>query len=413
MFIQSYLSLTLSSITVAGMYKMSVPDQSQNYRKPSLVKIFFSFLHLGLTAFGGPAMVAYIKRMTVDREHWIDEKSFREGVSFCQMIPGATAMQTSAYVGLRIRGLAGALASFIGFGIPAFVIMVLLSAFYVQTATLPASLAIFRGLKVITVAIIANAAISFGRTSLKKWLHGMIAMIAAALFFFGMAPVLVILLAGLLGFVFVRGAANAPSFKRIATPHKIPHAFIGLITLAGGIFLLLYFFQRNFFDLALTMIKIDIIAFGGGFASLPLMFHEVVDVHGWLDSSTFLNGIALGQVTPGPIVITAAFVGYLLYGLPGAIVATLGILVPSFLIVVGLAPYFDEIRDSPHFHRIFSGILFSFVGLLISVTIRFAISIPWDIPAIVLLVGTFTALILGAEILWVVLAGTVISYFLF
>lgn len=395
------------------MYKMSAPYQPQESKKPSLVKIFFSFLRLGLTAFGGPAMIAYIKRLTVDREHWIDEESFRDGVSFCQMIPGATAMQTSAYVGLKIRGWVGALASFIGFGMPAFVIMVILAAFYSQTATLPASVAIFRGLQVITVAIIANAAISFGRSSLKKWLHGMIAMIAAGLFFFGVTPILVILLAGLLGLVFVRGEASVPRSKEIVTSHKISYSFIRLIAFAGGIFLLLYLFQRDFFDLALTMTKIDIFAFGGGFTSLPLMFHEVVDVHGWLNSSIFLNGIALGQVTPGPIVITATFVGYLMYGLPGAIVATFGIFVPSFLIVIGLAPYYNEIRDSLHFHRIISGILFSFVGLLVSVTIRFAMGISWDIPSIILLAGTFTALVLGAEILWVVLAGIVISYFLF
>lgn len=392
---------------------MSAPDQPQKYQKPSLVKIFFSFLRLGLTAFGGPAMVVYIKQMTVDREHWIDEKSFRDGVSFCQMIPGATTMQTSAYVGLKIRGWAGALASFIGFGMPAFVIMVLLAAFYSQTAALPSSIAIFRGLRIITVAIVANAAISFGRPSLKKWLHGMIAMMAAGLFLFGVTPILVILLAGLLGLVFLRGEAPLPYSKEIVTSHKISYSFIRLIAFAGGIFLLLYLFQRDLFDLALTMTKIDFFAYGGGFASLPLMFHEVVDVHGWLGSSTFLNGVALGQVTPGPIVITATFVGYLLYGLPGAIVATFGIFVPSFLIVVGLAQYFDKMRASPYFHRIFSGILFSFVGLLVSVTIRFAISIPWDIPSIILLMGTFTALILGTEILWVVLAGTVISYFLF
>jgi len=395
------------------MYKMSAPYQPQESKKPSLVKIFFSFLRLGLTAFGGPAMIAYIKRLTVDREHWIDEESFRDGVSFCQMIPGATAMQTSAYVGLKIRGWVGALASFIGFGMPAFVIMVILAAFYSQTATLPASVAIFRGLQVITVAIIANAAISFGRSSLKKWLHGMIAMIAAGLFFFGVTPILVILLAGLLGLVFVRGEASVPRSKEIVTSHKISYSFIRLIAFAGGIFLLLYLFQRDFFDLALTMTKIDIFAFGGGFTSLPLMFHEVVDVHGWLNSSIFLNGIALGQVTPGPIVITATFVGYLMYGLPGAIVATFGIFVPSFLIVIGLAPYYNEIRDSLHFHRIISGILFSFVGLLVSVTIRFAMGISWDIPSIILLAGTFTALVLGAEILWVVLASIVISYFLF
>jgi chromate transporter len=197
------------------------------------------------------------------------------------------------------------------------------------------------------------------------------------------------------------------------TSHKISYSFIWLIAFTAGILLLLDLFQRDFFDLALTMIKIDIFAFGGGFTSVPLRFHEVVNVHEWLDPSTFLNGIALGQITPGPIVITATFVGYLMYGLPGAIVATFGIFAPSFLIVIGLAPYFDEIRDSPYVHRIISGILFSFVGLLISVTIKLAMSISWDIPTITFLVGTFIALFLGAEILWVVLVGIALSYFLF
>jgi chromate transporter len=392
---------------------MSDSTQPKQNQKPSLTKIFLSFLRLGLTAFGGPAMVAYIKRMAVDREHWIDEKSFREGVSFCQMIPGATAMQTTAYVGLRIRGWVGALASFIGFGIPALVIMVLLSAFYVQTTTLPASIAIFRGLKVITVTIVANAAISFGRSSLKTWLHGLIALIAAGLFYFGVNPILVILLSGLIGLILIRGDATAPLSSEIVTPNKVSYAFVWLIAFVGWIFSLLYLTNRDLFNLALTMVKIDLFALGGGFTSLPLMFHEVVDVHGWLNSNTLLNGIALGQVTPGPIVITATFVGYLMYGFQGAVIATFGIFVASFILVIALAPYFDMMRNSIYFQRISSGILFSFVGLLVSVTIRFALGMSWDIPSIILLIGAFAALVLGVEILWVVLAGIVISYFLF
>ena len=392
---------------------MPAPGPSRQYQKPTIHKIFLSFFRLGLTAFGGPAMVAYIKKMAVDREHWIDEESFSGGVSFCQMVPGATAMQTAAYVGLRVRGWTGALASFVGFGLPAFIIMILLSALYVQTATLPASLAIFRGLQVITVAIIASAALSFGRSSLKKWVHGMIAIIAAGLFFFGVSPIIVIVFAGLLGYLFVRGETSPIEPGKTVIDRTVTKAFVWLVVLAGATFLLLFIFRRDLFDLAFTMSSIDIFAFGGGFAALPLMFHQVVDVHAWLDSSTFLNGIALGQVTPGPIVITATFVGYLVYGIPGAIAATFGIFLPSFLVVLGLAPWFDRVRDSPVYYRIFRGILFSFVGLLVSVTIKFGMGISWDIPTIILGVGTFAALVLGAGILWVILAGLVISYFLF
>jgi len=316
-------------------------------------------------------------------------------------------------VGLRIRGWTGALASYVGFGLPAFVIMIILSSVYVRTSTLPASLAIFRGLEVITVAIIASSALSFGRSSLKKWVHGIIALIAAGLFFFGVSPILVILLAGLLGYLFVRGETPPAQANNIAIDRTVTKAFIWLLAITGAIFLFLFLLWPNLFEIAFTMSSIDIFAFGGGFAALPLMFHQVVEVHAWLDSSTFLNGIALGQVTPGPIVITATYVGYLVYGFPGALAASFGMFVPSFLVVVGLAPYFDRVRDSPVYFRIFRGILFSFVGLLVSVAIKFAMGISWDIPTIILGVGTFAALILGAEILWVVLAGLVISYFLF
>ena len=293
---------------------MSIADQIPVRQSPTCGKLFFSFLRLGLTAFGGPAMVAYIKRLVVDREHWIDEESFSEGVSFCQMVPGATAMQTAAYAGLRIRGWIGALVAFVGFGLPAFFIMLILSSLYVQTVALPSSLAIFRGLQVITVAIIASAAVSFGRLYLKKWIHGILAIIAAVLFFFGMSPIIVILLAGLLGYLFAHEETPASHSKHLVTDGTVTRAFLCLIAIAASMYLLLFLFRRDLFDLALTMTSIDIFAFGGGFTALPLMFHQVVDVHSWLDSSTFLNGIALGQVTPGPIVITATFVGYLIVG---------------------------------------------------------------------------------------------------
>jgi chromate transporter len=161
------------------------------------------------------------------------------------------------------------------------------------------------------------------------------------------------------------------------------------------------------------MAKIDISAFGGGFASVPLMFHEIVDVHHWLDGPTLLNGIALGQITPGPIVITATFLGYLLYGPLGGIVATISVFFPSFLVVVGVAPYYDRLRMSGHFQKAIEGILCSFVGLLLSVTVRFAMNVSWDLPRILLAIAAFVALRLKVNILWVVLIGTIISVLVF
>ena len=171
--------------------------------------------------------------------------------------------------------------------------------------------------------------------------------------------------------------------------------------------------QRNLFDLAATMFRIDLFAFGGGFASLPLMLHEVVDVKAWMDYQTFMNGIALGQITPGPIVITAAFVGYMAYGPIGGIVATLAIFLPSFLLVIGTVPYYDRLSSSPTFNMAVNGILCSFVGLLASVAVHLASNMPWDLQHATIAVAALVALVFKVDILWVVLAGAIISVLIF
>jgi chromate transporter len=379
------------------------------YIDPSLAILFLSFVRLGATAFGGPAMVAYIRRMAVEQQRWLDDAAFRDGVALCQTIPGATAMQVAAYVGFRARGVAGAAISFIAFGLPAFILMVGLSAFYARSYALPPVVAIFHGLQVIVVALVANATVTFGQSSLKRFWDAAIAIIAAGLFGWGVSPILVIALAALLGLIIYKdkpvetfGAGSARK------SHGIGSLLIIAVVAALG-FVLLFLLERRLFELAAVMLKVDLFAFGGGFASLPLMFHEIVEVRSWMDGQTFLNGIALGQITPGPIVITATFVGYMVHGLLGAVVATVGVFLPSFLIVVGAASYFDKLRRSAYFTRALSGILGSFVGLLLMVTFRFASAIPWNVPRSLLAAAAFIALLSKAEIIWVVLAGTIIS----
>lgn len=161
---------------------------------------------------------------------------------------------------------------------------------------------------------------------------------------------------------------------------KLSGLLIILIAAMGFLFIV----DRDLFHLASLMLRIDVFAFGGGFASLPLMLHEIVNVQGWPDSNTFMDGIALGQVTPGPIVITTTFIGYLTYGLAGAIVGTIAIFTPSFLLVVALAPFFERLKDSSWFIKATTGILASFVGLLLYVTVKFAIAVPWDTARVIL-----------------------------
>jgi chromate transporter len=184
---------------------------------------------------------------------------------------------------------------------------------------------------------------------------------------------------------------------------------MGILGAAVALLAVLFVARRQLFDLAVMMLRIDLFAFGGGFASVPLLFTEVVAVRHWLDGPALLDGIVLGQVTPGPIVITATFVGYLLQGLMGAIVATLGVFLPSFLIVVATAPHFDRLRNSPAFTKLIGGALCSFPGLLLVVAIHFAQSVKWDIPHLALAVAAFSALRLEVNILWVVILGTGLS----
>jgi chromate transporter len=396
-----------SSSDTKGNFSMQ-EEQEPGCQSPSLSHLFFAFLRLGATAFGGPAMVAYIRKMAVEKNRWLDDHSARDGVALCQTIPGATAMQMSAYIGFRARGVGGAAASFIGFGLPAFLFMMILSALYVQTHTLPAVVSAFNGLQAIVVALVANATLSFGRASIKNWRNVINALIAAGLFGLKVSPILVIIIAAFLGMILYN---KQPVFSTAISTKKVhtPKSFILLLLSVGVGFGLLFFLDRKLFDLTTLMFRIDLFAFGGGFASVPLMFYEIVQVRSWLDGPTLLNGIVLGQVTPGPIVITATFVGYLLKGPLGGLLATMCVFLPSFMIVVGIVPYFDRLRSSPYFRKVISGILCSFVGLLLTVTIRFALDIPWDVPRVLLSGAAFIALILKVDILWVVLIGTVIS----
>ena len=175
----------------------------------------------------------------------------------------------------------------------------------------------------------------------------------------------------------------------------------------------IYYANIKLFNLAALMLKIDTFAIGGGFASVPLMLHEVVSVKGWMDYKTFMDGIALGQITPGPIVITATFVGYIVYGIMGALVSTVAVFTPSFLILVLVTPVFDRLKASVLISKARKGILASFVGLLFFVTIKFALAVPWDVVKVVFGIAALTALIKRVNILYVVLIGAVISLFLF
>lgn len=386
------------------------PEAAEPFGPPTLMQLFLAFLRLGATAFGGPSMVAHIRELAVARRRWLEAAAFDDGVALCQAIPGSTAMQTAAYVGLRARGVAGAAMSFVGFGLPAFALMLTLSEMYSRAHGLPVVVSAFGGLRAVIVGLVANAALTFGRTSLRRWQHVLIAALAAVLFGVGTNPMLVIGLAGGLGWALVRPATETPDRANEASlmPSRARPVLLILGVAALG-FAALALADRQLATLVALMARVDLLAFGGGFASVPLMYHEVVGVRHWLAGPTLLDGIVLGQVTPGPIVITATFIGHQMRGLVGGTFATVAVFLPSFLVVVAVAPHFDRWRGSPAFTRVIGGVLCSFVGLLASVTIQLAHHVEWTWAHGLVAVATVVALWLKVDVLWIVVGGLLLS----
>jgi len=249
---------------------------------------------------------------------------------------------------------------------------------------------------------------------LRNWRDIILALGAGTLLFFRGNPILAIIAAGAFGMLLYRGV-NLPINPTQASSQTSAHqmlrpVLVGLLA-AGTALAVLFLANRRLFDLAVLMGKADLFAFGGGYASVPVMLHQVVDVRHWMDDKTFMDGIALGQVTPGPIVITATFVGYQLAGLSGAVVGTVAIFSPSFLIVLITVPYFDRLQHSLLFRQALRGILASFVGLLLAVTVQFALEVAWTVPSTLLALASFVALWRKVDIMWVVLVGAGLATF--
>lgn len=355
-------------------------------------------------------MVAYIGDLSVRRRGWLDEATFKDGVALVQTVPGATAMQMAAYVGLKVRGVTGALAAYAAFGLPAFALMLAFSILYSHGHELSAVVALFAGLQVIVVAIVASATLSFARNIIKGVRVLVIAAAAGILLGLGTSPFLVIAGAAAAGIIlFIKSRPHGSAATDAAGSRFRAAPVAVLLILLAAVMSVLLITSREQFDLAALMLRIDLFAFGGGFASLPLMLFEVVNVRGWMDSNTFMDGVALGQITPGPIVMTTTFVGYLVFGLPGACVATAAVFTPSFLLVVVVTPFFDRLKQSPWFARAISGVLASFVGLLSYVTVKFALAVPWDIFRILLAAAALGALLKKVDILYVVVIGAALS----
>jgi len=384
----------------------------------SLTALFVRVLKLGATAYGGPGMISHIKEMAVKEKGWVKEAEFMRAVALCQLIPGATMIQIVTYVGYRVRGVRGALTATIAFVLPAFFALLILSAIYFRFHSLWFIESLFKGLGAIVVAIILNACITFGRPILRDWKVILIALLSFAAFYFRWNFVLIFVLAALAGLLLRPKTPQAKPAPSGAEPSQAvkEREFLIIVLLAAVICVLLvfsYFIDPNISALSLNLSKIGALAFGGGFTAIPLIQYEVVERFHWLSTKEFMDGIALGQVTPGPVLITATFVGYKVSGFLGAFMATLGIFFPSFFILVLLIPYHDRLKGVEKVRLMEQGVLGSFIGMLALVLYNFGSASLVDIPRILMSAAAFLAIQKKIGLPYILLVGGILSILIY
>jgi chromate transporter len=319
-------------------------------------------------------------------------------------------MQVAAYVGLRARGAVGAVATYVGFGLPAFALMLGLSAWYARAQGVPSVLAVMNGLQIVVVALVAHAAWTFGRPSLTSARAVAIASSSTALYLLKVNPFAVIAASALAGLALL-AAGPAPTGRRVRRPRSSWRRWGAFAAALAAGLAAVRFVDLRMFQVSTLMLRVNLFAFGGGFSSLPLMFQEVVEKQHWMTARTFTDGIALGQVTPGPISITATFIGYHLAGFFGAVVATIAMFTPSLAVLLAAAPHFERIRSSALYARASRGVSAGFVGLLAVMAYRFGQGITWSVAGGVLGIASLVALARKTDVLYIVLAAVALSLF--
>ncbi len=326
-----------------------------------LIEVALFFLRLGLTAFGGPAAhIGIMHEEVVKRRKWIDEQGFLDLLGAANLIPGPTSTEMAIYLGFRQAGWAGLLLAGVCFISPAMVIVLGLAWAYVRYGSSPAASGILYGVLPVVIAVVAQALWGLGRKAVKGWITGATGLAVLGLYFLHTNILVLLLAAGLLVMV----GENLQRIKSVkVSAIFLPLTAISLSAVAAPFSLLLLF---------LNFLKIGAVLYGSGYVLLAFLRADFVTRLGWLTDRQLIDAIAIGQVTPGPVFTTATFIGYLLGGVPGALLATLGIFLPSFIFVAISSLFIPYIRDSAWASSFLDGVNVASLGLMLGVTLQLA-----------------------------------------
>ena len=302
--------------------------------KASIRELAAFFLRLGTTAFGGPAAhIAMMEEELVRRRRWLSGEKFLDLLGASNLIPGPSSTELAIHIGYLKAGWAGWLVAGICFILPATLIVLAIAWSYARFGSLPAASAVLYGVKPVVIAVIFQAVWGLGRTAIKTTFLGFVAAVSVVLAFLGLHPLVLLLLAG--------GAACLAELKTLRGSSSGVFAF-GTTT-AGVAAAATSFSLASLF---LVFLKVGAVVFGSGYVLLAFLRADLVAQRGWLTDGQLVDAVAVGQVTPGPVFTTATFIGYLLGGVRGALVATAGIFIPGFLLVAASGPLVPRIRKS-------------------------------------------------------------------
>jgi chromate transporter len=349
------------------------------------------FLKLGTIGFGGPAAhIALMEDEVVRRRRWLTRARFLDYLSAANLIPGPNSTELAIHVGREAAGWPGLLVAGICFILPAAVIVTAIAWAYVRYGTLPAIEGALYGAKPVVIAVVLQALVGLGRSALKSRALAVLAAVAVVAAAAGVHELLVLLLAGASMSLARRSTGTTPALLALGAPAALGGAAapFSVGTLFG------------------VFVKIGAVLFGSGYVLLAFLRADLVERLGWLTEQQLLDAVAVGQITPGPLFTTATFVGYLLGGGIGAVVATVGIFLPAFVFVALSGPLIPRLRGSPAAGAALDGVNAASLALMALVTFQLARAALVD-PLTVLLAAVSAVLLLRFRVgsAWLVAGG--------
>jgi chromate transporter len=385
-------------VTAEGTESRPTAGDLQHADRRSWLEVAGVFLRLGLTSFGGPAAhTAMMHAEVVTRRGWLTEAEFLDLVGATNLLPGPNSTEMAIHLGRRRAGWPGFFAGGIAFILPAMLIVLTLSSVYVRAGTLPQFGWLLYGVKPVVIALLVQALIKLGQKSVRNSLGIAVGLLALAAYFTSVNEIIILIAGG----VVVMAAASWRRWRAKPTAALVfPWLSVAPMTLATIPFSVPL--------MTFTFLKIGAVLYGSGYVLYAFLNADFVDRLGWITQTQLIDAIAIGQVTPGPLFTSATFIGYLLAGTPGAVLATLAIFIPSFIFVAAAGPLIPRIQASPPTRAFLDGVVVAAMGLMAAVTLDLGRAALTDAATILTAaVALFLVLRFKVNSTWLIAGGAI------